>query len=117
MGDLNSLLPLKGHIFQPDNPEPIILKRDNPTLHLIQRVRDEAHRFAVSYHRTLRSKELSHSILDEISGIGPKRKQALLQHFGSIEDIRKAKLDELLRVKNITHSVAEQIMKHLVSKS
>ena len=103
------------HIFQPDNADPIILKRDNPTLHLIQRVRDEAHRFAVSYHRTLRSKELSHSILDEIPGIGTKRKQALLQHFGSIDNICKATLDELLRVKNMPYSVAEQIMKHLVS--
>jgi len=102
------------HIFRPDNPKPIILKKDNPTLHLIQRVRDEAHRFAVNYHRTLRSKELSHSILDEIPGIGPKRKQALLQHFGSIDNIRKATLDELLTVKNITHNVAAQLMKHLV---
>ncbi len=103
------------HIFQPDNPKPITLKQDNPTLHLIQRVRDEAHRFAVNYHRTLRSKEVSHSILDEIPGIGPKRKQALLQHFGSIDNIRKATLDELLTVKNITHSVATQLMKHLIS--
>lgn len=101
------------HIFAPDKPEPIILPKNNPALHLIQRIRDEAHRFAVTYHRNLRGKELTHSILDEIPGIGPKRKQALLIHFGSIEKIREASLDELLAVKGMTHRIAELIVKHL----
>ena len=100
-------------IFVPGEPEPIVLRKDNPTLHLIQRLRDEAHRFAVTYHRKLRQKALSESVLDEIPDIGPKRKQALLQHFGSVDVIREASLDELLSVKGIPRRVAESIRKHL----
>jgi excinuclease ABC subunit C len=100
-------------IFVPGTSEPIVLREDNPTLHMIQRLRDEAHRFAVTYHRRLRQKSLSASVLDEIPNLGPKRKQALLQHFGSIEAIREAGLDELLSVKGIPRRVAENIRKHL----
>ena len=100
-------------IFVPGKSEPIVLREDNPTLHMIQRLRDEAHRFAVTYHRRLRQKSLSASVLDEILNLGPKRKQALLQHFGSIEAIREASLDGLLSVKGIPRSVAENIRKHL----
>ena len=100
-------------IFVPGKSEPIVLREDNPTLHMIQRLRDEAHRFAVTYHRRLRQKSLSVSVLDEIPNLGPKRKQALLQHFGSIEAIREASLDGLLSVKGIPRSVAENIRKHL----
>ena len=101
------------HIFLPGQSDPIVLRRDNPTLHLIQRLRDEAHRFAITYHRKRRSRALSHSVLDEIPNVGAKRKQALLQHFGAIEKIRQASLDELLAVKGITHGVASTIHKHL----
>ena len=100
-------------IFVPGKSEPIVLREDNPTLHMIQRLRDEAHRFAVTYHRRLRQKSLSESVLDEIPNLGPKRKQALLRHFGSIEAIREASLDGLLSVKGIPRSVAENIRKHL----
>ena len=100
-------------IFVPGTSEPIVLREDNPTLHMIQRLRDEAHRFAVTYHRQLRQKSLSVSVLDEIPNLGPKRKQALLQHFGSIKAIREASLDGLLAVKGIPRSVAENIRKHL----
>ena len=100
-------------IFVPGKSEPIVLREDNPTLHMIQRLRDEAHRFAVTYHRRLRQKSLSESVLDEIPHLGPKRKQALLRHFGSIEAIREASLDGLLSVKGIPRSVAENIRKHL----
>ena len=100
-------------IFLPSQSEPIVLREDNPTLHMIQRLRDEAHRFAVTYHRQLRQKSLSVSVLDEIPNLGPKRKQALLQHFGSIEAIREASLDGLLSVKGIPRNVAENIRKHL----
>ncbi len=100
-------------IFVPGNPDPIVLREDNPTLHLIQRLRDEAHRFAIAYHRKLRQKALSVSVLDEIPNIGPKRKQALLQQFGSIDAIRQASLDELLSVKGIPRNVAENIRKNL----
>ena len=101
------------HIFLPEQSDPIVLRHDNPTLHLIQRLRDEAHRFALAYHRKLRSRALSHSVLDEIPNVGTKRKQALLQHFGSIENIRGASLDQLLCVKGITHAIAANIRKHL----
>ena len=101
------------HIFLPGRSDPIVLRRDNPTLHLIQRLRDEAHRFALAYHRKRRSRVLSHSILDEIPNVGVKRKQALLQHFGEIEKIRRASLDELLAIKGIPHNVATTIHKHL----
>ena len=100
-------------IFIPGNPEPIVLREDNPTLHMIQRLRDEAHRFAITYHRKLRHKALSESVLDEIPNIGPKRKQALLKQFGSIEAIRQASLDQLLSVKGIPRNVAENIRKNL----
>ena len=100
-------------IFVPGKLGPIVLREDNPTLHMIQRLRDEAHRFAVTYHRRLRQKSLSASVLDEIPNVGPRRKQALLQHFGSIEAIREASLDTLLSVKGIPRSVAESIRKHL----
>lgn len=101
------------HIFLPGRSAPIVLRRDNPTLHLIQRLRDEAHRFAITYHRKRRSRALSQSILDEIPNVGIKRKQALLQHFGAVEKIRRASLDELLAVKGIPHGVAATIHKHL----
>ena len=100
-------------IFVPGQSESIVLRKDNPTLHTIQRLRDEAHRFAITYHRRLRQKSLSASVLDEIPNLGPKRKQALLKHFGSIEAIREASLDGLLSVKGIPRNVAENIRKHL----
>ena len=100
-------------IFMPGKLGPIVLREDNPTLQMIQRLRDEAHRFAITYHRQLRQKSLSASVLDEIPNVGPRRKQALLQHFGSIEAIREASLDTLLSVKGIPRSVAESIRKHL----
>ena len=104
------------HIFLPGQSDPIVLRHDNPTLHLIQRLRDEAHRFALVYHRKLRSRAISHSVLDEIPNVGAKRKQALLQHFGSIENIRGASLDQLLCVKGITHAIAANIRKHLTER-
>ena len=100
-------------IFVPGKEDPIVLREDNPTLHLIQRLRDEAHRFAVTYHRKLRQKALTDSVLDEIPNVGPRRKQVLLQKFGSIDAIRQASLDELLSVKGIPRNVAENINKHL----
>jgi len=101
------------HIFIPNQKEPIIIEKNNIALHLIQQIRDEAHRFALKYHRTLRRKEIDRSILDEIPQVGTKRKQALLKQFGSIENIRNATLDELLAVKGITHQVAENIKRYL----
>lgn len=96
-------------LYLPGNPAPIILPRDSQALFLVQRVRDEAHRFAVSFHRQKRSKSTFSSRLDEIPGLGPKRKQALLRKFGSLKAIQAADAAELAAVPGMTKSVAELI--------
>jgi len=101
------------HIFLPGESDPIVLSDRDPALHLIQRIRDEAHRFAIAYHRTLRGKTITESILDYIPNIGVKRKQMLIQRFGSVEKIREATVDELRSVKGITQKLAEDIKKYL----
>jgi len=96
-------------IFLPDISEPVILPRHSQALFLIQRVRDEAHRFGLTYHRNLRGKSAVHSSLDEIEGIGPKRRRALLKKFGSLDAIREASIEELLTVPGMTRSAAEKL--------
>ena len=76
---------------------------------LITRIQDEAHRFAIEYHRSLRSKSQVKSVLDEIPGVGPARRKALMRHFKSIEDVKNATVEELCRVPEIPVNVAEQI--------
>lgn len=100
-------------LFVPGHSDPIILPRDSQALFLVQRVRDEAHRFAVSFHRQRRSKSAFQSRLDTIPGVGPKRKQALLRRFGSLKAIKEAPTEELLAVPGINRSVAEQIKSNL----
>lgn len=100
-------------IFKPGEAVPIRLPRNSPALQLVQRVRDEAHRFALSYHRDLRSRELKTSILDQVPGVGPKRKKALLRHFGSVQRIREASLEELQSVEGINEKVALAIKEYL----
>lgn len=100
-------------VFIPGRSEPIIIPHDTPALHLIQRVRDEAHRFAVSYHRKLRSRRLTHTMLDDIPGVGPKRRQALLQHFGSLGEIKKANITQLKEVDGISSKTARIIYDYL----
>ncbi|ADO78018.1 excinuclease ABC subunit UvrC [Halanaerobium praevalens] len=100
-------------IFRPNTSEPITLPHHTPTLQLLQRVRDEAHRFAVSYHRKLRSRRLTHSMLDEIPGVGETRRTALLQHFGSLAKIREAKIWQLKEVKGISGKTARKIYDYL----
>jgi excinuclease ABC subunit C len=82
-------------VYMPGKPEPIRIPRDAEALYLLQQVRDEAHRFANDYHQNLRSKSMVDSILDEVEGIGPKRKKDLLRHFGSLKKMRAASEDEL----------------------
>src|SRR6202045_5181686 len=77
-------------IFTPGSPDPIMLPRSSQGLYMVQRIRDEAHRFGITYHRKLRSDHTFKSVLDEIPGIGPKRKKALLTHFGSVKAIGAA---------------------------
>ena len=85
-------------VFTPDRPEPLVLPRDSQALRLLQRVRDEAHRFAHAYHQKLRERRVVFSLLDEIPGIGEKRKRDLIRHFGSVRRIRQAPLEEIAAV-------------------
>ena len=97
-------------LFVPDNPDPIILPRDSQGLYLLQRIRDEAHRYAITYHRLLRGKRSLSSALDEIPGIGPKRKAALLKNFGlSLKKIAGASFEELAAVEGINKETARQV--------
>ena len=96
-------------VFIPDNPQPVYIARNSPALHILQRARDEAHRFAISYHRRLRHKEGITSALDYITGIGPRRKRALLKKFGSIEAIKDASLEELSQTQGITLALAQKV--------
>jgi excinuclease ABC subunit C len=100
-------------IFVPGQANSILLPRQSQGLYLVQRVRDEAHRFAITSHRKRRDKAGIASRLDSIPGIGPSRRKALLTHFGSIEAIQEASLEELLAVPGINHAVAEEIKAHL----
>jgi excinuclease ABC subunit C len=97
----------------PGASEPVRLPRQGEALRLLQRVRDEAHRFAVSYHRNLRSKGQVRSGLDPLRGIGPKRRALLLQHFGSLEAIRRAAPEALARVPGIGMATARRILEQL----
>ena len=85
-------------VYVPGQPEPIVIPRDQPALHLLQRVRDEAHRFALMYHRQIRGKRMIDSILDEVDGIGPVRKKALIKEFGSVKQLRAADVERLAGV-------------------
>ena len=93
-------------LFVPHTPEPIILPRDSQALYLVQRIRDEAHRFAITYHRNLRSKSSLGSPIDLVSGIGPKRKRMLMRRFGSLKGIKEAPVDEIAAVPGMTRSLA-----------
>lgn len=90
--------------------EVLNLTRDSKVLHLLQRIRDEAHRFAISYHRKLRQKAIRRSLLDAVAGIGPKKKQTLLRHFKSFEEIKKATVADLLKLKGIDRKAAKNII-------
>ena len=100
-------------VFKPGNPEPLILSLDSPGLQLMQRLRDEAHRFAIAYHRRLRRRQSLTSILEEIPGIGPKRRHALLKRFRSLEAIREASLEELAAVEGMNNNVARKVQEFL----
>ncbi|MES9831473.1 MAG: excinuclease ABC subunit UvrC [Candidatus Thiodiazotropha sp. LLP2] len=88
---------------------PIILPADSPALHLIQQIRDEAHRFAITAHRQRRSKSRNRSVLEEIAGIGPKRRQRLMRQFGGLQELARAGVEDIARVEGISNGLAEQI--------
>jgi excinuclease ABC subunit C len=100
-------------VFLPGRKNPVILKRNSTALFLLQRLRDEAHRFAITYHRQLRSKERLGSVLDGIPGIGPGRRRRLLRYFGSVQRIRAASVDALAQVPGISAALAAQIKSYL----
>ena len=107
--EIVSIAKQKEEIFMPNNFESVILENGSYGKHLIQRIRDEAHRFAITYHRSKRSKQMISSELDTIAGIGPKKKKALINSFGSIKNIRNASYEELIQLKAITKKDAEKI--------
>jgi excinuclease ABC subunit C len=100
-------------IFFPDRPESLLLPRHSQAFYLVQRIRDEAHRFAITAHRKRRSKAGMASRLDAVPGIGPARRKALLVHFGSVEGIQQASLEELASVQGITPALALSLKSHL----
>src|SRR5690606_24127348 len=100
-------------IFVQDMDDPIILPRTSEALYLVQRVRDEAHRFAITYHRNVRGKAAIKSVLDTIPGVGPKRKRALLRKFGSVRGIREASIEEVAATVGFTRGLAETVKRSL----
>ena len=105
------------HVFIPQTPSPLILPRESEALLLLQRIRDEAHRFAINYHKTLRSKEFEKSRLDAISGVGNKRKINLLKHFGDISKIKNASVNDIANVDGISKKLAQKIHENLADKT
>jgi excinuclease ABC subunit C len=99
-------------VFLPDRAEPVLLPRASEALYLLQRIRDEAHRFAITYHRTLRGRRMTESAFDEIDGIGPARRRSLLDAFGSLQGVREATVDELEQVPGISSTLARTIHAH-----
>lgn len=110
---LASLAKREEEIFLPDSPEPVVLPRNSQALFLVQRARDEAHRFAVTYHRSLRSKQSTQSALDLVPGIGPKRKRDLVRKFGSVKGIREAAVEDLASTPGMTRKLADKIKEYL----
>ncbi|MCY3505623.1 MAG: excinuclease ABC subunit UvrC [Chloroflexi bacterium] len=100
-------------LFAPDEEAPIILPRGSEALYLVQRVRDEAHRFAITYHRQVRRKAATASVLDSIPGVGPKKKRALLRKFGSLKAVREAGVEEIASTAGYTRSLAEKVKEYV----
>src|SRR5579871_197833 len=105
--------PGQEQLFLPDRDTPLILPPDSGALHLIQRVRDEAHRFAVAGHRRKRAKRHSQSILESIPGLGPVKRRALLRQFGGLQGILRAGIDDFTQVRGLGRELAEVIYEHL----
>ena len=96
-------------IFLPGLSQPLVLPANSQALYLVQRLRDEAHRFAITYHRKLRAKSQTRSVLDDVAGVGPARKRALLRVFGSTRQMRSATIEEIAAVPGISRALAETI--------
>jgi excinuclease ABC subunit C len=104
-----SLAKEEEQLFAEGQPSPIIIEKGSPALHLLQRLRDEAHRFALTYHRSVRGKTSLKSLLDEVEGIGEVRRRALLKDFGSLQEIEQATPDQLAAVKGMNKKAAQAV--------
>ena len=104
-----SLAKRNEEVFLPGKPEPVILPRNSESLYLLQRIRDESHRFAITYHRQLRKKAMTDTVLDGVNGLGPSRRARLIKEFGSINKIRQATLEDLLELTWLPEGVAKSI--------
>lgn len=100
-------------VFRPGLRDGIRLPMDSEALLMLRRIRDESHRFAITFHRSLRGKKIRHSVLDEVPGIGPTRKKAILRHFGSMNNLLSARPEELAEVPGLSRTRAEQLYVHL----
>lgn len=96
-------------VWLPGDDDPVVLPRTSEGLYLLQRVRDEAHRFAIQYQRGKRAKRLKSGPLDEVPGLGESRKQALIKHFGSVKKLRQATIDQICEVPGIGRKTAETV--------
>jgi len=111
--DLCSLAKRFEELYRVGHREPVALPRGSEALYLVQRIRDEAHRFAIGYHRTLRGKRMTASVLDDLQGVGPARRKALLRHFGSVKKMREASVEDLAEVTGISGTLAQRIYDQL----
>ncbi len=100
-------------VFVPWDDTPVVLPSGSPSLYLIKQVRDESHRFAITFHRELRTKAQGVSVLDEVEGVGPKRKRAIMRHFGSMKRLRAASAAEIAEVKGVPEAVAQDVWRTL----
>ncbi len=107
---LASLAKREEELWTPPLDEPVLLPNGSPSLYLVKRVRDEAHRFAIEYHRELRGRAMSASVLDDVPGIGPKRKKAILARFGSLKKLRAASVEEIAAVPGVGRVAAEAVV-------
>ena len=108
-----SLAEKNEEIYTIDSNEPIVLPKDNKALQLLQRVRDEAHRFAITYNKLLREKTSLISIVEDVPGVGPKKRRALMEKFKTVGDIRRATVEELCEVEGINLALAEKIKDYM----
>jgi len=108
-----SVVKSEERVFLPNRKDPIVLPKNSTALFLLVRIRDEAHRFAITYNRELRRRARLRSVLDDIDGIGPVRRRSLLRHFGSLRRIREASVDQLALVKGVNQELAAEIRRHL----
>jgi excinuclease ABC subunit C len=100
-------------LWLPGRPRPVVLPRGSEALYLVQRVRDEAHRFAITYQRSRRSKAVASSALDGVAGVGPARRKALFRRFGSVTNMRRASIEDLMAVEGVSRTIATAVHDHL----